>query len=81
MVAFQQGDPVVIIRGVYARNGHGTYLGAYGTVMCRVAVAGDNRPERRLWLTSIRAPTATFRGGWQQQRQAQRRERDNDKDR
>jgi hypothetical protein len=45
---------VRIVAGVYKKHGYGTYLGKYGTVMCSIAVQGDSRPQRNLWLTSIK---------------------------
>jgi hypothetical protein len=54
MANFKHGDRVRIVAGKYQRNGHGTYLGIYGKVMCNVKIDGDTVQQRHLWLTSIR---------------------------
>jgi hypothetical protein len=51
---YKKGDRVRIVAGKYKKQGYGTYLGTYGTVMCSIAVQGDSRPQRNLWLTSIK---------------------------
>ena len=43
-----------IVGGTYKKHGYGVYLGKYGTVMCSVAVEGDSRSHRNIWLTSMK---------------------------
>jgi hypothetical protein len=55
-IKYTTGDRIDIIGGSY-RNRGGVYLGPSGRMKARVAVDGDSRAERGLWLTSIAPAT------------------------
>ena len=49
---YNNGERVDIISGKY-KGLSATYLGKYGKVMCSIAIDGDNKDFRHIWLTSI----------------------------
>lgn len=54
---FNHGDKVLITKGIYKSNGHGTFLRLAGAKKACVKVDNDTRQERSINLDSIqRAP-------------------------
>ena len=51
---FNVGEEILIVRGVYKKQGKGVYKGWYGKKMCSVEVIdGRHRYIRNIWLSSI----------------------------
>lgn len=58
MAKYNSGDRINIIGGTYKNTG-GVYLRPSGRMKAFVAVDGDSRAERGLWLTSIAIAPST----------------------
>ena len=51
---YNVGEEILIVRGVYEKEGKAVYKGSYGKKMCSVEVMDGNRwYVRNIWLTSI----------------------------
>jgi hypothetical protein len=70
-MVLHEGDPVKIIAGKYKYKRNGTFKRQTGRLKADVAVDGDDRAERCLFLTSIKKDTTIKTEKQQQQQQAQ----------